>query len=73
MMYDFPNSIIGYSTNRLQHLEDEIRKVEFEHKRLNRNCEVEVIPKPDPMLITFDGYTNISFQLSIYIRRLSIS
>ncbi|WP_406790366.1 hypothetical protein [Candidatus Clostridium eludens] len=72
-MYDFPNITMGYSTNRLQNSEDKIRKIKFEHKRLNRNCEVEVIPKPDPGLITFDGYTNIPFQLSIYIRHLSVN
>ncbi|APM40129.1 hypothetical protein [Clostridium kluyveri] len=72
-MYDFPNATIVYSTNRLEDLESKIKEIKFEHKRLNRNCEVEVIPKPDPGLITFDGYTNIQFQLSIYIRHLSVN
>ena len=73
MMHDFPNATVVYSTNKLEDLESKIEEIEFEHKRLNGNCEVEVIPKPDPRLITFDGYTNIQFQLSIYIRHLSVN
>ncbi|MFL0198304.1 hypothetical protein ACJDU8_22470 [Clostridium sp. WILCCON 0269] len=72
-MHDFPNITMVYSANKLECLEDKIKEIKLEHKKLNRNCEVKVIPKPDPQMITFDGYTNIQFQLSIYIRHLSVN
>ncbi|CAB1253927.1 hypothetical protein [Clostridium sp. HV4-5-A1G] len=72
-MYDFPNATIVYNTSKLEDLESKIKEIRTEHKKLNRRCEVEVIPKPNPQLITFDGYTNIRFELSIYIRHLSVN
>lgn len=70
-MHNFPDATINYSTNKLEEIENKIEEMIMEHKKLNRNCEIEIIPKPNPQAITFDGYTNIPFQLSIYIRHLS--
>ena len=72
-MYDFPNATIIYSTNKLEEIKNKIEEMKLEHKKLNRNCVIEVIPEPNPEMITFDGYTNIQFQLSIYIRHLSVN
>ena len=73
MMYDFPNATIVFSTNKLEDLENKIKEIKSEHRRINGNCEVEVICEPSLELITFDVYTNLQFQLSVYVRYLSIS
>lgn len=72
-MHNFPDATIAYSTNKLEDIENKIEEMKLEHKKLNRNCVIEVIPKPNPQMITFDGYTNIQFQLSIYIRHLIVN
>ncbi|AKN30158.1 hypothetical protein Ccar_04700 [Clostridium carboxidivorans P7] len=70
-MRNFPDATITYSTNKLEDIENKIEKMKLEHEKLNRNCEIEIVPKPNPKTIIFDENTNIPFQLSIYIRHLS--
>ncbi|MBV7275113.1 hypothetical protein [Clostridium thailandense] len=72
-MNNFPTAILPYSSNKLEDIENKIEELILEHKKLNRNCEIEIVPRPNPHLITFDGYTNIPFQLHVYIRHISIS
>ncbi|MBV4420052.1 hypothetical protein KM800_12080 [Clostridium tyrobutyricum] len=69
---NFPNNTISYSTTKLEEIQNKIEKIKLEYSKLNRNCEIEVISKPNPYMITFDGYTNMKFQLSIYIRHLGV-
>jgi hypothetical protein len=69
-VYNFPNSIITYSANKLEDIENKVEEIKLEHNKLNRDCVIEVISEPNHEMITFDGHTNISFELSIYIRHL---
>lgn len=72
-MYNFPNITRVYSAKKLEDIENKIEEMRLEHERLNRNCEIEIVSQPNPQMIAFDGYTNIQFQLSLYIRHLSIN
>lgn len=72
-MYNFPNSIITYSANKLEDIKNKEEEIKMEHNKLDRNCVIEVISEPNPEMIAFDGHTNISFELSIYIRHLRIN
>jgi len=73
MVYNFPNSIITYSANKLENIENKVEEIKLEHEKLDRNCVIEVISEPNYEMIAFDGHTNISFEISIYIRHLRIN